>query len=363
MRNLKAHAAGAMILVLAISGVSWANENGDALWSFSYFGPEGEDYFHLPSDVEIDFDNEWIYVVDSGNHRVVVFDFQGRFVRTMGREGQGPGELSRPSGACVGRDSVLAVADYRNNRIQIYDQSGKFIRNINTREVRVADILMEDDLFFTVPSFGTSGFNISLGSEAETQPLVVVLDGEGEVIREILIKDFPETQPFIRALKNRVSLSLSPDRRLFLVFSAMNLIQVFDLQGSPVSRFERELPYKPIMPTLLRQDSGTVGDSKVVQMRANMDMVSQAAHFGPDGKLYILANSVSTHKWRDQFKEPEDVLPPPTHIDVIDPQNQTLLRRLESDPGTRAFGVLTKNRIVSIHENESGELVLKCRQY
>jgi DNA-binding beta-propeller fold protein YncE len=363
MKNFMAHVAGAILLLFAISGAIFADDTGDTLWSFSYFGAEEEDYFYLPSDIEIDQKNELIYVVDSGNHRVVVFDFQGRLVRTMGREGQGPGELSQPSGACVGRDSVLAVADYRNNRIQIYDRSGKFIRNINTREVRVADVLLADDLFYTVPSFGTSGFNISLGNEAETQPLVVVLDKEGEVVREITINDFPETQPFIRALKNRVSLSLSPDQKLYLVFSAMNLIQVFDLQGSPVSRFERELPYKPIMPTLMRQTSGTVGDSKVVQMMANMDMVSQAAHFGPDGNLYILANSVSTSKWREKFKEPEDVLPAPTHIDVIDPKNQKLFRRFESDPGTRTFGVLAENRIVYIHEDESGELVLKCLQY
>ncbi len=362
MYNLLEKAAGMIFVLLVISGAALPIDTGDTLWSFSYFGPE-EDYFHFPSDIEIDHANEWIYVVDSGNHRVVAFDFQGRFVRTTGREGQGPGELSRPSGACVGPDSVLAVADYRNNRIQIYDSGGKFIRNINTREVRVADVLLADGLFYTVPSFGTSGFNISLGNEAETQPLVVVLDEEGEFVREITIQDFPEAQPFIRALKNRVSLSFSPENKLFLVFSAMNRIQVFDLLGSPVSSFARELSYNPIIPELERQSSGTVGESKVVQMVARMDMVSQAAHFGPDGNLYILSNSVSSHKWREKFKEPEEVLPAPMHFDVIDPRTQTLIRRLECDPGARAFGVLPENRLVYIFENESGELVLKCCRY
>ncbi len=363
MREKMRQTVGAILLVFVFAAMSFAVESGDTLWSFSYFGPDEGDYFHLPSDIEIDLKNDLIYVVDSGNHRLVVFDFQGRLLRSVGKEGQGPGELSRPSGACVGDDSVLAVADYRNNRIQIYDHSGKFIRNINTREVRVADVLLEDDLFYTVPSFGMSGFNISLGSVEETQPLVVILNMQGEVVREITVKDFPETQPFIRALKNRVSLSLSPDRKLYLIYSAMNLCQIFDLQGRPISRFERALPYKPIMPVLESQNSGTVGDSKVVQMRAKMDMVSQASHFGPDGSLYILANSVSTHKWRDKFKKPEDVLPAPMHIDVIDPQTHALIRTLECDPGTRAFGVLPENRIVYIHEDESGELVLKCRQY
>jgi hypothetical protein len=338
-------------------------DTGVTLWSFSYFGDTEGEYFHRPSDIAVDAARSLLYVVDLGNHRVVVFDLDGRFVRIIGKEGQGPGEFSRPSGAFVSPESRLFVADYGNNRIQIFDGEGKFQENINTKEVQVADLLVIDGLFYTIPTFGASGFSINMGSDADSQPLVVVLDGKGDVVREITVSDFPEKQPFIRALKHRISLSRAPDGRLFLPFGTMNVIQVFDHEGTKLAQFDRNLPFKPLMPELRSQESGTHGDSKVVRMSAKSDQVSQAAHFGPDGLLYILTYSVSMDEWMKQFKDPREVIPMPMHIDVIDPGTLKPVRTLAADPGCRAFGVLAEGRVVYIHEDEEGELVLKCVQY
>jgi DNA-binding beta-propeller fold protein YncE len=38
-----------------------------------------------------------LYALDAGNHRVLVFDGSGRFVREFGRRGSGPGELQGPA--------------------------------------------------------------------------------------------------------------------------------------------------------------------------------------------------------------------------------------------------------------------------
>jgi len=352
-----------LIIPALTAAVTPTPDTGKTVWSFAYFGETEEDYFHQPSDIAVDAAQSLIYVVDLGNHRIVVFDFDGKFVRTIGKEGQGPGEFSRPSGAFVYSDSRLAVADYGNNRIQVFDRTGKFLNSTNTKEVRVADLLVIEDLFFTIPTFGSSGFNISMGSDADFQPLVVVLDSTGDVVREITVSDFPETQPFVRALKHRVNLSLSPDGRLFLPFGTMNVIQVFDLEGSKLAQFDRPLPFKPMVPELRSQKSGTQGQSKVVQMSARTDQVSQAALFGPDGLLYILSYSVSMDEWMKQFKDPREVIPMPMHIDVIDPRTLKPVRTLNADPGCRAFGILPEGRIVNIHQDEAGELVFKCTQY
>ena len=52
-----------------------------------------------------------IYVLDSDAHRVVMFDSSGEFVREMGREGEGPGELSWPFGLSVRPDGTVLVDD------------------------------------------------------------------------------------------------------------------------------------------------------------------------------------------------------------------------------------------------------------
>lgn len=52
-----------------------------------------------------------IYVLDVGDHRIAVFDRDGRHLRDIGRRGGGPGEFLRPVGLAVGADGVITVAD------------------------------------------------------------------------------------------------------------------------------------------------------------------------------------------------------------------------------------------------------------
>jgi len=48
-----------------------------------------------------------IYVYDAGNYRIQVFDAEGEFVRTIGRRGGGPGEMSRDGGHFVVGEETL----------------------------------------------------------------------------------------------------------------------------------------------------------------------------------------------------------------------------------------------------------------
>jgi hypothetical protein len=328
------------------------------VWSISYFG-EG-DFFHQPSDMEVDPQQSLIYIADSGNNRVVVFDFKGKFVKTIGRMGQGPGEFAKPTGLEIFKDSHLAVADFNNRRIQIFDKDGNFVRAVNSKEVDVADLAFVDNKFYTIPSFGTSGFRPNMGSKEETQPIVVVLDEQGNKIKDITVDDFPEAQPFIRAIKHRVCLCLSSEGKLYLPYFAMNIIQIFDLDGTKVAEFERPLPFKPITPKLEQQTSPEKG---VVQMRASLDMICKAAKFGPDYKLYILSYKESTHKRTKGTKKPGDFPPPPMQIGTIDPSSHKVVNYIDTDPGVQAFAVMDESHLVYIHEDIKGELTLKCIQF
>ncbi len=67
-----------------------------------------------------------LYVADSGNHRVQVFDRTGQFVRGWGQQGSGPGEFQEPWGLAVAQDGTVYVADTWNHRIQVFDAQGTF---------------------------------------------------------------------------------------------------------------------------------------------------------------------------------------------------------------------------------------------
>lgn len=326
------------------------------LWSVSSFG--ASDFFQQPSDLEVDGARSLIYIVDAGSCRVLVFDFRGEFLRAVGRKGQGPGEFMRPTGMCLIRDGGIAVADFDNNRIQIFDAAGKFGRSVTVTEARVADLVFTDGRFYTIPSFGASGYAITMGSQDKSQPLVNVLDEQGKKTLEISVADLPETQPFVRAIKHRVCLALSPGGRLYLPHFAMNLVQVFEKTGKKVGDFSRPLPFKPVAPALIDQRSPETG---VVQMRATLDVVNAAARFGPDGKLYVLTATESLAE--SSRKAPGVRQPTPMRIDVIDPETHEVVKTIACDPGVRAFGLMDGGRLLYISEDNEGELVLKCVQY
>ena len=58
-----------------------------------------------------------LYVVDSGNHRVQAFDYQGNFKFSFGSFGAGNGEFSSPYGICTDCEK-LYVTDSGNDRIR-----------------------------------------------------------------------------------------------------------------------------------------------------------------------------------------------------------------------------------------------------
>lgn len=332
-------------------------DSDGTVWMVSSFGEQ--DYFYQPGDLAADRGRKRIYVVETGNHRVSVFDFAGGFLKTIGGEGQGPGEFSRPTGLWVRKDGGLMVADNGNHRLQLFDREGGLVKTIGTKGLRAADLVEIDGLFYTIPSFGNSGYSLNMNSEEHHQPLVNVFNGEGEVVRSFLVEDFPDSHPFIRAIKHRVALALSPDGRLFLPYFAVNRTLVFDTAGEELGRFERPLAFKPGEPKLLSQQSA----EGRVAMRASMDMISQAAQFGADGNLYILTFTESFDKLSKGVTNREDMPSPSMRIDVIDPDTFKPVGAVACRPGVRCFTVLDLQRLVYIFEDEAGEVVMACVRF
>lgn len=59
--------------------------------------------------------------------RIVKFSKDGKFIKTWGKWGSGPGEFKTPHGVAFDSRGRLFVADRGNVRLQIFDQDGKFL--------------------------------------------------------------------------------------------------------------------------------------------------------------------------------------------------------------------------------------------
>lgn len=69
-----------------------------------------------------------IYALDSQSSDVRVFDPSGAWVRTLGRNGEGPGELKQPDAIAILSDGRVLVRDPGNQRIQVYGADGATLK-------------------------------------------------------------------------------------------------------------------------------------------------------------------------------------------------------------------------------------------
>jgi sugar lactone lactonase YvrE len=90
----------------------------------------GTDEFNAPSAALV-APNGDIFVADghggNTNARIVKFDKTGKFIKTWGKKGSGPGEIDGPHTLAMDSRGRLFLGDRGNNRIQIFDQDGNFI--------------------------------------------------------------------------------------------------------------------------------------------------------------------------------------------------------------------------------------------
>ena len=82
------------------------------------------------TDVSVSKDGR-IYVVDGVNHKIRIFNRNGKFLSSLGRKGSGNGEFRYPLGIDIDNSGKVYIADSGNHRLQIFSPEGKFIAKIN----------------------------------------------------------------------------------------------------------------------------------------------------------------------------------------------------------------------------------------
>ncbi len=83
----------------------------------------GDGRFYQPGGIAVDGPTGAIYVADTGNHRVQVFDSSLNHTATIGAHGSGDGRLNGTSGVAVDGAGNVYVADTGNHRVQVFDSS------------------------------------------------------------------------------------------------------------------------------------------------------------------------------------------------------------------------------------------------
>jgi DNA-binding beta-propeller fold protein YncE len=82
--------------------------------------------FSVPTNVALDSDQN-LYVSDTYNDRIEIFDADGNFIRAWGKNGDRPGTFSRPKGIAIDVDGHVWVADAVQDRIQCFTAEGQLL--------------------------------------------------------------------------------------------------------------------------------------------------------------------------------------------------------------------------------------------
>ncbi|MCK4646097.1 MAG: 6-bladed beta-propeller [Candidatus Aminicenantes bacterium] len=194
-----------------------------------------EDYF-FPRRVTLNVDGEGnIYVCDRGNRRVQKYDKNGRYVRTIGRQGQGPGEYRSPSRLYFDDVGNPCVRDSRY--LLYYDKDGVFQKKVQLKRFYSRLIPGPDRTFL-----GSTQPNARAEGGAKTS--IIQVGENGETIQTIA----EYTISYNKSLKatvlhwytNFVSFAQRTSDSFYYGFPREYKVNVADSEGSTIFVFAKE---------------------------------------------------------------------------------------------------------------------------
>ncbi|MEP7268265.1 MAG: hypothetical protein ABI844_11615 [Saprospiraceae bacterium] len=116
--------------------------NGGKVMNFGGTG-NGNDQLNGPSDIQ--FKNGIIYLADSKNNRVQVYDANAKYLKTIGNK-----DNIKTVGGIYVSDNEIGVTDYGGNRLLIYSDKGKLLQTFTENLEQPSDVFIRGREMFVV---------------------------------------------------------------------------------------------------------------------------------------------------------------------------------------------------------------------
>lgn len=178
-------------------------------WVATIYGDKGI-FLRQPRRVYV-ADNQ-VFISDTANHRVLVFDYNGHYIRKFGDSGKEQGKLRYPYGIEIVGGEIF-VADAGHNKVLVFGLDGKFRRYFADNALaKPVDIVYAHNKFYVADA---------------GRHQVVVLDQKGHEVAAIGKYGKQGAGEFYYPN----GLALTPDGRILVADTNNSRLQVFDLSG------------------------------------------------------------------------------------------------------------------------------------
>lgn len=187
-------------------------------------------FYHL-SYLAVDGE-ENIYAMDQGEAHVKVFDKNGSFLRTIGRKGEGPGELLQPNEIFIIDNKQLVIEDYIRN-LTYYSLEGEYIKAQSTVKIFPIGIL--------VNSQGKILAVTNINEPERYGKEIKLYDENLNYLKTLISNPKPKPDPqILKPFQPEISWALLKDNHIIISYEADYELQIYNDQGKLTKKITRE---------------------------------------------------------------------------------------------------------------------------
>ncbi|MBI5418138.1 6-bladed beta-propeller [Candidatus Poribacteria bacterium] len=183
-------------------------------------GKDGE--LSNPAGIAINKEDGKIFIVDSLNARVQVFNDKGEFLYYIGKRGMGGGQFAIPWGIAIDNSGHLFVTDIGQHRIHVFDFEGNFLTQ------------------FGGNGTGQGKFNMPFDIAIDEDGYIYVLDTGNNLVQVIKSKFIFQFGVYGRKegeFINPTGIEAGKDGYIYVVDTGNSRVQVFTRKGLFIKKF------------------------------------------------------------------------------------------------------------------------------
>jgi len=216
-------------------------------------------------------DNEDIYISETQDQVIKIFDSDGEYIKTLGAKGNGPGEFQRIWNLAATKDGKLVALDSSARRTSFFDSSGNFLNSFKWKVDYFNYILIKSSSYIigerAYPGIRENAYYYV--KEFDFDGNEVRSYGEFKMFESLIIQDGERTT--YTGLPVSPSSIFTGDHARELFYHCLNnkyIIEVYDTSGKLFRKIDR--PYEPVPFTkkdadIYRRRGDYVGISEVVK--------------------------------------------------------------------------------------------------